>query len=312
VLHLRIVVPTARARPVIDRLLAESGTAHLSVVEDGSLRPPGTLVLCDVAREAANGIVEWLQDEGVHLDGAISMEESNAVVSTSAEAAEREAPGQGSDALVWEELEARVRGDTRLTASFVVFTAIACLLAGIGILIDSPVLVVGAMVVGPEYGPVAAICVAAVRRRPPPALEAAGTLGLGLAAGAVATALATVAYRLVDIAPEDYAPSERQLTAFISQPDALGFVVALLAGVVGMLSLTQVRSSALVGVLVSVTTVPAVANIGVAAAYWERTELLGAAAQLGLNLVGLVGAGIATLAVQDRLTARRGRGDRRT
>ncbi len=304
-LHLRIVVPAARAPAIVDRLLADPGTAHLAVVEDGSLRPPGTLVLCDVAREAANGIVEWLQDEDVHLDGAIAMDESQAVVSSWAEAAERSAPGQGSDALVWEELEARVRGETSLTASFVVFTAIACLLAGIGILIDSPVLVVGAMVVGPEYGPVAAVCVAAVRRRRAPALRATGTLAVGLAAGAVATALATVAYRLVDIAPADYVPSQRQLTAFISQPDALGFVVASLAGVVGMLSLTQVRSSALVGVLVSVTTVPAVANIGVAAAYRERTELLGAAAQLALNLLGLLGAGIVTLAVQDRLTTRR-------
>ena len=47
-------------------------------------------------------------------------------------------------------------------------------------------------------------------------------------------------------------------TAFIYQPDVLSFVVAFLAGVAGMLSLTSAKSGALVGVLISVTTARAV------------------------------------------------------
>ena len=81
-------------------------------------------------------------------------------------------------------------------------------------------------------------------------------------------------------------------------------VVAVLAGIVGMLSLTEARSGVLIGVLVSVTTIPAVANVGVATAYGEWGEVSGAALQLGINLVGLVLAGIATLGVQARLTVR--------
>ncbi len=77
----------------------------------------------------------------------------------------------------------------------------------------------------------------------------------------------------------------------------------MLAGVAGMLALTENRSGTLVGVLVSVTTIPAVANVGVAAAYGERAEVAGAAFQLGVNITGLVIAGAATLVVQDRLTA---------
>jgi hypothetical protein len=82
----------------------------------------------------------------------------------------------------------------------------------------------------------------------------------------------------------------------------LAAVVAVLAGVAGMLALTQGRSGTLVGVLVSVTTIPAIANIGVAAAYREAPEMAGAAGQLGVNLAGLVLAGTATLALQSRLT----------
>ena len=79
-------------------------------------------------------------------------------------------------------------------------------------------------------------------------------------------------------------------------------VVAVLAGVVGMLSLTQARSGALVGVLVSVTTIPAVSNVGVGTAYGEVAEVGGASLQLVINVAGLVVAGILTLAVQSRMT----------
>jgi uncharacterized membrane protein len=73
--------------------------------------------------------------------------------------------------------------------------------------------------------------------------------------------------------------------------------VALLAGVAGMLSLQTAKSSALIGVLISVTTIPAAANVGVAAAYRDWDECRGAALQLAINLSMIVVAGVATLAV---------------
>ena len=122
-------------------------------------------MLCDVAREAANDVVEWLQEHGVHRDGAIVIEAIEVVVSDAAAAAEIASPGVGGDALVWEELEARARDDATLTASFLVFMAVAALIAAIGILLDSPILVIGAMVVGPDYGPLRGA--AASADRPP-------------------------------------------------------------------------------------------------------------------------------------------------
>ena len=42
---------------------------------------------------------------------------------------------------------------------------LAALIAAVGIYQDSPILIVGAMVVGPEFGPIAGFCVALVQRR---------------------------------------------------------------------------------------------------------------------------------------------------
>lgn len=97
----------------------------------------------------------------------------------------------------------------------------------------------------------------------------------------------------------------RPATLFISNPDEYSVLVALLAGVAGALSLSAAKSGALVGVLISVTTIPAAGNIGVAAAYGDWSEMAGAAAQLAVNLTCIVAAVVATLTLQRWLYARR-------
>ena len=276
--------------------------AHVVHLEGAAIVPAGDVVLCDVAREAADDLVEWLQDQGVHHSGAISIVADDAVVSDAAARADARGPGEGGDALIWEQLEARAREEAEPTTSFLVFMSVASIIAVIGILLDSPILIVGAMVVGPEYGPLAATCVAVARRRTRAAGTATSSLVLGLAVATGAAFVATVLFRATGLAGDGLQLTDRQLTAFISHPDAMAAVVAVLAGVVGMLSLTQSRAGSLVGVLVSVTTIPAVANMGAAAAYGNWGELGGAAAQLGINLLGLLVAGVITLLVQNRAT----------
>lgn len=304
-LHLRLIVPHELTGTVLERLSATRGVAHIVRGSGSATRPEGDVVLCDVAREAANEVVEWLQTQGVHRRGAITVEAVEAIVSDAAAAAETLAPGHGADALVWEELESRARVEAVLTVSFLAFMAVAAIIAAVGILLDSPILVIGAMVVGPEYGPLAALCVAIVRRRQQPARGAAVTLSTGLIVAAAAALVATIVFRLTGLAPEAYELGDRELTAFISHPDGMAVAVAVLAGIVGMLSLTEARAGALVGVLVSVTTIPAASNVGVATAYREWSEVGGAALQLGLNVAALVVAGVATLAIQARVTTRR-------
>jgi uncharacterized hydrophobic protein (TIGR00271 family) len=180
------------------------------------------------------------------------------------------------------------------------FMMIAALIAAVGILIDSPILIVGAMVVGPEFGPIAGICVAIVQRRRDLATRSATALAVGTAAAIAATVAWSLFFKWTGIdsdGPGDVCP----LTEFISNPDFFSFFVADLAGTAGVLSLISAKSGALIGVLISVTTIPAIANIGVATAYTDWAEVGGAAAQLGVNLVALVLVGLARLTVQRRV-----------
>ena len=98
--------------------------------------------------------------------GSISVEQLDVVLSRAAEAAERAAPGDPANAVVWEQVEELASESTTLTASFMIFMVLSTLIAAVGIFLDTPILIIGAMVLGPEFGPLASFCVAVVERRP--------------------------------------------------------------------------------------------------------------------------------------------------
>jgi uncharacterized hydrophobic protein (TIGR00271 family) len=300
VVHLRIVVPKSRAPRVLELLCASDSVLNVVHLEGAARKPEGDVILCDVTREDASVIIGDLRELDIPSVGSIAIEFVDTEISDAAEVAEEAAPGLPSDAVVWEEVEARTSEDTELSLSFVAFMTIAMQIAGVGILIDQPVLIVGAMVVGPEFGPLAGFCVAVVERRRDLARRSLTALAVGFPVGIALTLLSTLLLDAIGAAPEELVQGSHPLTAFISSPNFLSFFVAYVAGTAGVLSLTSAKSGALIGVLISVTTIPSAANIGVAAAYGNWGQAGRAAEQLGINLGAITLAGIATLYVQRR------------
>jgi uncharacterized hydrophobic protein (TIGR00271 family) len=268
-------------------------------------RPDGDLILCDVAREDASVIVAELRELGLERDGSIVLEPISSLVSHAARRAEEAAVGSPANAVVWETVEAQTSESAELSFSFLAFMVLATMIAALGILQDSQILIIGAMVVGPEFGPLAGLCVALVQRQRGLARRSLGALALGFPVAIAAGLALALVLRAVDSAPDRLTEVSRPATLFISHPDEYTVLVALLAGAAGALSLTTAKSGALVGVLISVTTIPAAANVGVASAYADWNEVRGAASQLALNLACIVVAVVATLSLQRWLYRRR-------
>jgi len=302
---MRIVVPAVQAEHVLDLLENSPSACNVIYLERAARKPEGDVILCDVAREDASVIVSDLRELDVDTEGSIAIEHIDSAISTAAAHAERAASGHPGDAVIWEEVESRTSENTELDASFLAFMALACLIAAVGIFLDSPILIVGAMIVGPEYGPLAGLSVAVVQRRRDVARRSLRALAVGFPVGITAAWLFTLALRATDLTPSGFVATDHPLTDFISNPDQFSFIVAFVAGVAGALALTSSKSGALIGVLVSVTTIPAAANIGVAAAFGEWAEWRGAMLQLALNLTAIVLAGILTLFIQRRFYVRR-------
>ena len=311
--HLRIVVPSYQSEHALDLLDGSETVSNLVYLERAARRPEGDVILCDVAREDASVIVADLRELDIDVEGSISIEEIDSQVSAAATEAERAARRHRSDPVVWEEVTARTSEGVELSNTFVLFMVLAMMIAAVGILLDQPILIVGAMVVGPEFGPIAGACVAIVSRHPELVGRSARALAVGFPIGIVVVYGTTLVLKLVGEVPDSIDFEAHTLTAFIAEPNFFSAYVALLAGVVGMLSLTSAKSSALVGVLISVATIPAAANMGVAAAYADWDTVAGAAGQLLINLTSIFLAGLATLYVQRLFYVRRRRrhlGDR--
>ncbi|ORB28427.1 DUF389 domain-containing protein [Mycolicibacterium parafortuitum] len=298
-LHLRVIVPADMRADVLDVLNRQVGVAHVLMYPGAALDPEGDEITADLARECANDVIKELKGLDAQHRGAITLTVLDTVLSTRAHRAEDDAAGDPADAVVWDELIGRTREDATLSVTFVLFLTLACLLTAIGVVTDSTVTVVGAMVLGPEFGPLAALSVALVQRRMALARRAAVALVVGFPIAMGITALATWAAESIGWISLDSVQHVEEVD-FIFQVGPVSFMVALLAGAAGMLSLVSARSSGLVGVFISVYTVTA-AGFAVVAATVGAWDVAGKSAlQLAVNLVGIVLAGVLVLVLRPR------------
>ncbi|MEV5159077.1 DUF389 domain-containing protein [Streptomyces sp. NPDC053728] len=304
-LHLRLFVPSDRTDEVVGLLERTVGTAHVAVLTGAARSPAGDVVLCDVAREAGDELIGDLRDLGIDDCGSITVENMDLTLSKRADEAERAAPGEGADAVLWEELSEVTHEESTFSATYVTFLAVATMLAACGVMLDNAILIVGAMAVGPEFGPLAGISTALVQRAPRLVVRSLWALIGGFAVAMVLTAGFSWLMDAFGLFEEDMITAKRPQTGFIWHPDWMSFVVALLAGIAGTLSLTSAKSGALIGVAISVTTVPAAANAAVAFSYQDLNQTWGSSVQLLANLGGIILAGTLTLLLQKALWRRR-------
>ncbi|WP_316740144.1 DUF389 domain-containing protein, partial [Streptomyces sp. MK7] len=304
-LHLRLITPAGRTDAVVRLIERTVGATHLVVLRGAARDPAGDVVMCDVAREAGHELLTGLRGLGIEQTGSIAVENIELSLSKRAEKAEEEAPGEGADAVLWEHLADATQEESTLSVTYLAFITLATMIAACGVLLDNAILIVGAMAVGPEFGPLAGLSTALVQLAPRPALRSLTALLVGFALAMAVTVGFSVFMDAVGLFSESRLEAPRPNTSFVYAPDWFSFVVAVLAGAAGTLSLTSAKSGALVGVAISVTTVPAAANAAVALAYGDPRQTWGSTVQLLLNLLGIVLAGTLTLLAQKWLWSRR-------
>jgi uncharacterized hydrophobic protein (TIGR00271 family) len=179
------------------------------------------------------------------------------------------------------------------------------MIGAVALLTQSEILMVGAMVVGPEFGPLAGIVVGAVLGDALLVRRASRSLLVGMPVAVASTAVLVALLRWAGVPSGGYTPDGNALSALVSMPGWSVLLVAVLAGVAGILALTTAHAGALVGVLISVATVPSMAGMGASIAYADGGAFVEATMQLAANLTGIVLAGSVTLGVQRMLFARR-------
>ena len=285
-LHVRVVSPADRTGQLVEALAMLPGVQNL-VVQAGARRPEGDAVVFDVRDGAANPVFATLRELGLDRDGLIAVQRVDAVLDHTDTPVKRTRYMAREIAPVWEMVEATIRAGGVYAPSFYVLLTIAGLIGAVGILTNSQILIVGAMVVGPEYNAIIAV--------------RSGLLALlwGFLAAVLVTLAFSAGIHAAGVPPAAaFTRGIRPVANLINSPNLFSVVVAVLAGIVGVVSLTESRANALIGVFISVTTIPAAASIGVSIAYGSWAEARGSLLQLLLNVVLLIGVGAGGLRAQ--------------
>jgi uncharacterized hydrophobic protein (TIGR00271 family) len=297
VLHVRIASPPGLTEPLLQALTMD-GVEDLVVLK--ARWPDGDVVQFDLPLGTANAVFQRLRDPQLAGLRSVMIESVDASLTEpeSARPAFRRDARHGELAPVWEMVEAGIRAGGIYPPSFFVLLLIAALIACVGILTNSQILIVGAMVVGPEYGAIIAVALGIERHRARPVRQGLTALFWGFLIAIAAAVIFGVAIRWSGHTPEAYQQGIRPVASLIDSPNLFSVIVAVLAAIVGVVSLTLSRASALIGVFISVTTIPAAAGLGLALAYQTWARAGGAALQLLLNAGLLILVGAATLRVQ--------------
>jgi uncharacterized hydrophobic protein (TIGR00271 family) len=292
VLHLRVFGSAHAMAEVADTLSGLGGARHITRAETGH-REDWVIVTADLHADSADAALHSLRRLGVPSDD-FSLLRFDAI-----QPLVRRPHAAG---LVWADLLGQAGEHARPVARYLAFMAAAGIIAAYGVVYNNQILIVCAMAVSPDLLPITAICVGLVLRRGVLVLGAIWTLAAGLVCACVVAAGLTALLDLTDWLPSGFAVGESALRGLTSVNSST-FIVALAAGAAGMLAL-ETRASAAVGVAISVTTIPASAYLGVAAAVGEVGKAAGAAAVLGVNVTMLTLGGTTALLVQRALARR--------
>jgi uncharacterized hydrophobic protein (TIGR00271 family) len=305
-IHIRAVSPPDVTRRLVESLHTNDGVLNLVVLEGVRGARTATRSSSTSSPPRPTRVLDELRRHELDRRGSIVIENVDTSISELAAQAERLEPAKASFSPIWEEAEARIRERGTYRPSWFGLLAIAGIIGAVGILTNSQILIVGAMVVGPEYGAMISVALGIDKRDRDPIRRGLSALFFGFLLTIVVTLLFSLVIRAFDLQPRAFELGIRPVSDLIDTPNAFSVIVAVLAGIVGVVSLTEARASTLIGVFVSVTTIPAAADAALSVAFDEWSEAGGSLLQLLLNVVILIVVGAAGLAVQRRIWGRPG------
>jgi uncharacterized hydrophobic protein (TIGR00271 family) len=290
-LQLRAYATTERAPVIAQRLDELSGVHH--VVSGASTARGLVQITAELQPDAADVVLGVLRDCELPPDD-VTLWRADTIRPLGWGSRPR-----GGDSTVWAEVAGRAGEHSRVATLYLLYMAAAGVVAGVGVLTGSSILVVGAMALSPDLLPISAAAVGLVERRWRLTVRALITLAIGLGVVALTAALTTLVLQLSNRIDENLELADTVLGPSLTHLGPGSVLVALAAGMAGMLAY-ETAGGAAVGVAISVTTIPAAAFIGDAIGLAHNERIAGALTVLGTNVLGIEAAAALTLWVQRR------------
>jgi hypothetical protein len=223
--HVRLVSAPDRTDVLLEALASDPGVSSLVVLPGAAQRPGGDAVQFDVGPGSANSVFRQLKRfTGGHHE-AVAVQYVDATLGEAPTPAAKHFVVQRDLPPVWELVEARIRSGAVYAPSFYILLAIAGLIGAVGILTNSQILIVGAMVVGPEYNAIISVALGIDQRARRPVLRGLLALLVGFAAAMIVTLLFGLVIRWSGHTPRLYEVGVRPVSSLINNPNLFSVVV---------------------------------------------------------------------------------------
>ena len=293
--HIQVTIPTGKRKTILD-LLDEEGVEYV-VTDESSTREYDAVVAFPVPKNAVEPILDSLQEAGLGEEAYTVVVDAETVVSRKFDQLQEEYATETVDEEQISRQELLTRAD-ELTPTFSVFmvmTLISAVVATVGLILDSPAVVVGSMVIAPLIGPALSASIGTVVNDRDVFFTGMRYQFSGVFGGIVAAAIVAWVFQALFLVPPGAEITEIDEIAERIAPELLLLPVALGAGAAGILSLATGFSIAIVGVMIAAALVPPMAAAGIAIAYGLPVAALGSTVLVLVNLLGVNLAGLVTL-----------------
>jgi uncharacterized hydrophobic protein (TIGR00271 family) len=292
VLQLRASIPDDRSDRFHQLLGAHAGVRRV-VRQPDAVASAAEVFVADVEPASADPLVEAIKDLGIAIDDYV-LTKVDVVAPVQGLRG-----GEAQTGFAWVEIVGQARANSRPLARYLALINVAAVIAALGVITGSSILIVGAMAVSPDLLPICAACVGIASGRRRLALRSFATLWLGLGLVVLTAAVLSALLKATGLLPDGFRVEDSPLNN-LAHTDYSTVLIALAAGVGAILAF-ETRASAAVGVAISVTTIPASAYLGVAIGAGGIDHALGALVVLVVNVGLLLVSGTATLLVQRRM-----------
>jgi uncharacterized hydrophobic protein (TIGR00341 family) len=291
----QVLIPAGKRQEVLEALDEED--LDYAVTDETSGREFDAVAYFPLPTEGVEAVLDSLRERGLERDSYTVVLSAETVVSSRFEELEErfEADEENGNRIAREELTARAAELSPSLGTFLVMTVVSGVIATAGLLLNSPAVVVGSMVIAPLVGPSMATAVGSVLNdrdlfRRGLKLQLYGML---VAIGSAAAFALLV--RTLNLVPPHLGVTDIPEVRERLLPDFLSLAVALGAGIAGVVSLSSGVSTALVGVMIAVALVPPAATVGIALAWQLPWVGLGAGVLALVNWLSINLAALATL-----------------
>jgi uncharacterized hydrophobic protein (TIGR00271 family) len=172
---------------------------------------------------------------------------------------------------------------------------LSAIIATAGLLIDSPAIVVGSMVIAPFVGPILTTGVGATTGDWKMAIDGFRLQVLGVVVSVAGAAATAFALKQLSLVPSTLAPASIELVTLRLAPSAVAVLVGLTAGAAATFGITTQGPLSLIGVMIAAALIPAAGVVGIGLAWATPVIVVGTLLLLVVTILAINVAMFATL-----------------